>query len=394
MAGVTEVDVVVVGGGLQGLVILDSLIGAGYSCALVTEGDLGAGQTLHSHGFLNTGFGLSGPELPIAAAEIVHPCLRERGVELSDNWIVVPPPGFPPFASLPPARLPAGFSPAFGETARKLPDQGFAKRRLVEVLSRGHEDRILRASVTGFRGRERVEAVEVQPAGSRATVELATRAVVVAAGCGSKGLLKMLVGPTPQIETIKHRLVHMLCIRAPRGVLPPTSVLAMPLGLMVAAHEDPDSVTWYVTPMQMGGPSFDDVPNDATANVVPEILARALSTLLELYPVLPKTDGLQMGCYAGYRQDIGDQPGARMCEMVAGSPNVMVALPSGLVGAWLNAAQVIELLGGLIDPSGNQARLPGGGEGVRIGSVVEDRPGFEWLTWQEWQSTPHLATSA
>ena len=42
----------VIDGGVQGLLILDTLIAAGYSCALVTEGDLGAGQTLHSHGFL------------------------------------------------------------------------------------------------------------------------------------------------------------------------------------------------------------------------------------------------------------------------------------------------------------------------------------------------------
>ena len=76
------VDVVVIGGGVQGLVILDTLIAAGYSCALVTEGDLGAGQTLHSHGFLNTGFGLAGSELPEAAAELVHPYLRARGFRL------------------------------------------------------------------------------------------------------------------------------------------------------------------------------------------------------------------------------------------------------------------------------------------------------------------------
>src|SRR5215472_1940877 len=82
----SAVDVVVIGGGVKGLVILDTLITAGYSCALVTEGDLGAGQTLHSHGFLNTGFGLSGSELPAAAAKLVHPFLRARGVILTGNW--------------------------------------------------------------------------------------------------------------------------------------------------------------------------------------------------------------------------------------------------------------------------------------------------------------------
>lgn len=391
----TVVDVVIIGGGLQGLVIMDSLIGAGYSCALVTEGDLGAGQTLHSHGFLNTGFGMGGPELPRAAAEIVHPYLRKRGVKLIDNWFVMPPPGFPAAASLPAASLPAGFSRAFSETARKMPDQSFGKRQLLEVLSHGREDRIIRGSVTGFRGRGLVEAVELQPEGSRTPVELATRAVVVAAGCGSRRLLLELAGRTPQVEMIKHRLVHMVCVRAPAGALPATSVFALPLALVVAAHEDTDSVTWYVTPMEMAGPSFDDVPNDAAAGAVPEMLARASRALLTLYPGLPDIDRLRIGYYAGYRQDIGDMPGRRMCEVVAGSANVVAALPSGLVGPWLNGADVIELLRGLVDPSGAQPPLPGGGEGVRVGSAVEDRPDFAWMTWQEWlQSRPELGASA
>jgi hypothetical protein len=29
--------------------------------------------------------------------------------------------------------------------------------------------------------------------------------------------------------------------------------------------------------------------------------------------------------------------------------------------------------------------LPGGGVGIRVGSPVEDRPGFAWMTWPEWQ---------
>lgn len=87
---------------MQGLVILDALIGAGYSCALVTEGDVGAGQTLHSHGLLNTGFGMSDPALPRAAVEIVYPFFRDRGIELSDAWIVLPMPEFPALTTLPP----------------------------------------------------------------------------------------------------------------------------------------------------------------------------------------------------------------------------------------------------------------------------------------------------
>ena len=55
---VISVDVAVLGGGLQGLVLLGELTAAGYACRLVTNAALGTGQTLHSHGLLNSGTGL------------------------------------------------------------------------------------------------------------------------------------------------------------------------------------------------------------------------------------------------------------------------------------------------------------------------------------------------
>src|SRR5262249_51120712 len=341
------VDVVVIGGGVQGLLILNTLIAAGYSCALVTEGDLGAGQTLHSHGFLNTGFGLSGSELPEAAAEQVQPYLRARGVTLAGNWAVLAPPGLPGFTSLPPASLPDGFAPAVREAARTLPDFSFNKRELVEALSRGREGYILRGSVVGFLGHDPVEAVVLRCEGSGAEVALRARVVVVAAGCGSKRLLCHLVGTTPQLEAIKHRVVQMLCLRATRGALPAHSVAALSLGLLLVAHEERERVTWYVTPMEMGGRSFDEVPNDATAPPHPDLLRRAWDTLQLLYPPLPGVGGLRVGHYAGYRQDIGDGPGTRLCALLAGAGNVIVSLPSGLVGPWRNAADALTLLHGL-----------------------------------------------
>jgi glycine/D-amino acid oxidase-like deaminating enzyme len=388
----TLVDVVVIGGGVQGLVILDTLIEAGYACALVAEGDLGAGQTLHSHGFLNTGFGLAGRGLMEAATQLVHPYLRAHGVSLTGNWAVLPPSGLrglflrarPGFARLLPTHLPDGFSPAFKDVARVLPDFSFNKRQLVEALSQGRTDSIVRGSVTGFRGRDPVEAVVLRPEGSDTEVELSARAVVVAAGCGSKRLLCTFVGATPQLKRIKHRVVHMLCLRAPRGALPATSVAALPLGLLLAAHDDGEYVTWYVTPMQLGGPSFDEVPNDAKAPADSAVLWRAWDTLQTLYPPLLAIEGLQVGHYAGYRQDIGNWPGARLCAVIAGTGNVIAALPSGLVGPWHNAADTLTLVRDLISPSGVQPSLPGAGEGVCVGRPVEERTGFAWQSWEDW----------
>src|SRR5712692_4169638 len=285
---------------------LDSL---DRSCALVSDGDLGSGQTLHSRGYLNTGFGMFGPELPRASVDVVQPYLEKRGLELSHDWVLIPPANLPLFESLPAATLSGGFAVPPGLRAVRLPDRSVPKRRLVEVLSEGHRDRILRGHATPRRTGDRVDAVTVRPSGGGGEVVLSTNAIVVAAGCGSKRILQSLVGQTPQIEQIKHRRVHMICVRAPRGSLPTTSVVAMPLGLMLAAHDQPNNVVWYVTPVEMGGPSYDDIPGDAASDIDLEMVYRGCATLLTLYPRLPEIDGLQLGCYAGYRQDVGDRPG-------------------------------------------------------------------------------------
>jgi len=385
--------VIVVGGGLQGLVALKTLVEEGYSCALVSDGDLGSGQTIHSHGYLNTGFGMFGPELPRASADVVQPYLEQRGLELSHDWVLIPPPNMPAFEGLPHSALPTGFVAPLGLSAVRLPDRSVPKRDLVEVLSRGHHDRIVRGRATPLVSQKRVEGVSVSMPGDSEEVVLTAKAIVVAAGCGSKRFLEGLVGQTAQTEQIKHRRVHMICVRAPRGALPTTSVVAMPLGLMLAAHDQPDNVTWYVTPMEMGGPSFDHVPDDAAGDVDPEIVARGWMSLLALFPRLAEVDGLQIGCYAGYRQDIGDRPANRMCELVEGTANVIAALPSGLVGAWLNAPTICEIVGKLVDPSGAQPPLPHGGMGLRVGIPVEDRQEFVWMGVEEWSRSAVPAAS-
>jgi glycine/D-amino acid oxidase-like deaminating enzyme len=383
-ASKAELDVVIIGGGIQGLVALNALVEEGYSCAWVSDGDLGSGQTLHSHGYLNTGFGMFGPELPRASVDLVQPYLEKRGLVLSHDWVMIPPPNMPLFDGLPPATLPSGFATPPGLKVVALPDRSLPKRGLVEVLSQSHHERILRGQATPRLSGERVNDVVVRLSAGGEEIVLSPKVVVVAAGCGSKRLLKGLVGQTAQTEEIKHRRVHMICVRAPRGALPTTSIVGMPLGLMLAAHDQPNNVTWYVTPMEMGGPSYDDIPGDAASDVDPEMVSRGWATLLTLYPRLPEVDGLQLGCYAGYRQDVGDRAGNRMCELVEGTKNVVVALPSGLVGPWLNATRICEIVGGLVDPGGGPPALPGGGVGVVVGNVVEDRPNFAWMGWDAW----------
>jgi len=162
--------------------------------------------------------------------------------------------------------LPVEFSHSLAGKVGRIPDLNVPKMHLGNTLSCGHLDRILcgRASLT-LHG-QRVTAVAVRLA-TDDEVSLETRLVVVAAGCASKGMVEGLVGRTPWTEEIKHRRVHMTCVRTPRGFLPVVSLAAPLFRLVLAAHEQADNVTWYVTPLEPDAESHDDVPHDADSDV-------------------------------------------------------------------------------------------------------------------------------
>jgi glycine/D-amino acid oxidase-like deaminating enzyme len=89
-------DVLIIGGGIQGLVLLNELTRQGYATVLVTKSDLGTGQTLHSHGLLNSGTGLLTGQLREPLSQALS-FARERGLQLygDDRWYaLLPPPAF------------------------------------------------------------------------------------------------------------------------------------------------------------------------------------------------------------------------------------------------------------------------------------------------------------
>ena len=375
-----DLDVLVIGGGIQGLLALEALRDRGYAAALVTDGDLGEGQTIHSHGFLNTGFGMMGTALVDASRDVVHPYLRDHGIDATGEWRVIPPPGVPSHG--PAAPLGSGYDDALGARAVASPDRNFPKRRLIEAIAGAHRESIVRGRASLGALDDGVRTVSIQTAGGD-VVSIGARTVVVAAGCGTKRVLEDLVGRTAQTDEIKHRRVHMICVRASRDALPATSVMAMPLGLMLAAHDDGATVTWYVTPMEFGGPSFDDVPIDAGSLEDPATIARGFQSLLQLSPRLRDAADVRIGSYAGYRQDVGDMPGRALCEPLVGAEDVVVALPSGLVTPWINAARIVTIVGDRITPSGRHPQLARAENGIGISRAVEDRAGFVWYPFDD-----------
>ncbi len=205
-------DVVIVGGGIQGLVLPDELTRQGYDCLLVTKSDLGTGQTLHSHGLLNSGTGVLTGQLREPVEQALS-FARDRGLDLycTDQWYaLLPPPAFERLSRLgdasgyryletSPSSLPAGFEVGDGDTrVVALEGYNFPKRQLVWQLAAGHEHQIIRGDIATVQRSHRdglvnVDSVDISVAATGATVPIALSALVAATGTGTKRLVRSIV---------------------------------------------------------------------------------------------------------------------------------------------------------------------------------------------------------
>src|ERR1700680_2674667 len=379
---VIEIDVLVIGGGVQGLLLLHELTLAGRSCVLVANSDLGGGQTLHSHGVLNTGFGFSGPHLREIRDRLVLPFLRERHIDTYGDWFLVAPGEVPVGIPVATDSMPRGIDPG-GAQVLRLQELNIPTRRLVESLTRANLDRIVRGQVTNVRTSGSIDTLEVtlETAGERLT--FAPGCVIAATGTGTKRFLGRLGGQADQLAKIKHRRVQMLCVRGPASLLPAVSILSLQHRLNIVSHDLDGTVTWYSTPFQDADPHYEDVPDDSEATVDPDSVAQGFQRLESLFPALARTPELRFTAFAGYQQDIGETVGTPLCEVVRGISNLLVVLPSLMVNAWPNAVAATQMIAAIVPKRRRQPAIRAGSAGVRVASLRAGRPGTQWRTWRD-----------
>ena len=389
-----SVDVVIVGGGIQGLVLLRELTAAGYGCVLVTPGDLGRGQTLHSHGLLNSGTGLLTGALHGELHRFTLPYLRGLNVPSygeDRSYLLVPPevldqlaPAWEANAYQPepvdPSALPRGFEPL--APAYRVAGYNVDKRRLVQAVSGGLGHLVLRGEVVAVD-----DALEVREAASGEMVSLRAGAVVVAAGCGAKRLLRdHFQLEETALERIAYTKLHMLCLRGPSDVLPEVGTVVSSEALVVGhpftdgGEPEDRRVQWYATPFDPAPVTYDDAPDDAAAPVDRPAVQRALEALVRLVPSLRRDDErLAATVFAGYKQNLDGQATRRECELVDGERNVLMALPSVLANAVPNAVDAVSILRERVEPTGRTGAGPYAG--ARVGELDEDTEQVRWAGW-------------
>jgi glycine/D-amino acid oxidase-like deaminating enzyme len=379
---VIAIDVLIVGGGLQGLLLLDEFATSGRSCVLVTHSELGHGQTLHSHGLLNTGFGFAGVALRTARDQMVVPFLQARGIQPYGDWFLLTPDALEVGERASAENLPAGFD-AGGTHVRRLYELNFPRRGLIERLGRDHLNRIVRGRIVGVHGAGTIETVLVELEMSRANLLFAPAVVIAATGTGTKRFLGSLAVGATQISKIRHRRVHIICVKGPLGVLPEASLLSLTHGLNIVAHANREGVTWYSTPFHDEDPNFDEAPDDAQADIDLDVVGDGLERLQRLFPPIATRDELRFTAYAGFRQDVGEIVGTPACELVDGTTNLLMALPSLAINAWSNARIAAEIVDAVSPRKVHQPDVPSAGVGVDVGRLREDRIGARWSTWRQ-----------
>lgn len=435
-------DALVVGAGVQGLAALHELRERGYSAALVARGPLGEGQTLHMHGILNSGYPAPRRELRDALEEGWIPFAREHGLDLygNDDFFYVAPDevverktrnwerlGYPvtprPAGALPPGFREGSLFAGDGMAVAGVDEYCYSKRGLVAALVDGHAERVVRGEIEGFEcspdpdgGAVSVDAVHLDHARGdrRSTVECGT--LVLATGDGTERFLERLVAdrsfataadragvdterPFATVDRVTYTNLHMVCIRGPEELLPAVNLMIPTEKLRIAGHRlrdqnpgtDDDRVIWYVTPRDLTASVHhelhdDRLPDAGDGEVNETVVREGLETLLSVYPPLAEAadgghPGLDATAYAGIKQEYDGKPHVPFCDRVAGTNDVVVALPSVVTGAWVNAGRVADLVGERSDPRGEDPPIPGGGTGVAVGPNTEDAEGVNWHEW-------------
>lgn len=395
---VISLDVVIVGGGIQGLVLLRDLSDAGYACVLVTNADLGSGQTLHSHGLLNSGTGLLTGVLQEELHLVTLPYLSRLGVPVygeDHSFLLAPTPlvdqlipaweanGYHPHR-VSPSSLPPGFE-AVGSTYRI---RGFNvdKRRLVEALAAGLEHLVVRGEVV-----EANDGVRVREAASEEVLSFEPRAIVVAAGCGTKRLLRNFFAvEEPVLARITYTKPHMICVMAPADVLPAIGTVLCPELIVVGhRHHDADRpqerlVMWYVTPAGAAPIRHADAPDDAVAEVEGPVVTSGIEALVRLFPDLAtNNDSVQATVFAGFKQDFDGLPTQRACQLVDPERNLLMVLPSVLANAVPNSVDAVSVLRQRLgQPTARAAEIQHH-RGAAIGELNELSERRTWTSWAD-----------
>jgi glycine/D-amino acid oxidase-like deaminating enzyme len=430
-----ELDVLVVGGGAQGLWLLNDLTKHHYRAVLLEKHQLGCGQTCHSHALIHRGHYYDDIDMMIvlnAAAQFWEALVGRKGLsKLNPNSALA---GFGPGTAVERHTYfwrTAGLnfqecaqSPdvlAGGKVTHVFETEEFSldAEQVVSCLAADVDNSIYKLASSGSQLRFQAEgrsitSVEADLEGE--SVELRPRFVVLAAGVGNFGLLRQLDAATTtspvRAPVQAQRKNHMLVIRG-RGLPPLTAVFPIRGGLQgvfICSRPDPvhGDYLWLVadhnsTPSKSS--SEDDSATDAS--VSQEWIARILVSLKATAPGVLGSDlrgRLELCAYTGLTSERNFGVGQHMTDCYVdplGFDNLLTIWPTKLTLTPFASNVAMRFIRPKVpDPSGEWPTIdrPITAAGPEVARETWNQPPFqngtgaktEWLPYDEFLEQWHL----
>lgn len=409
-----DLDLLIVGGGVQGLSLLHHYLEEREgSVLLVSRDPLGVGETLHSHGYLHRGYALTPDEAALIPDFVesfdwwtdwmqrtgIHheddsPVLLDlaqdqydtiTGMWRDNGW------PFQPLAGLPSCLEGGSYSRRHGRRLVRIHDRLIAPWKMLEALSAPLRHRMMRGTLTGISGdpgAKRVAECTISTPGG-ASIRLRPDFLVLATGRETQPLLRKIADPDA-VEPNRIRNVPMVLIKG--AELPSLSgwfYVEAPLAMMTHSLDSGERM-WVVTLMEGHEANRDDFEG-RTGLPSSAVISKTLRALWEMAPGLKTLSSrLEFSSYVGPKIDhpegdrhwfIGD----------AGIENLRYAWPV-LWGLSHSASR--ELIRQLPEPSGAgvafDAEQSGMPLGLEVGEELRLSPTMRWSSFDQWKTLHEL----
>lgn len=413
-------DILIVGGGIQGVMLLHELSAAGVQRVLLaTAGDLGEGETLHSHGYLHHGYMLPATEAPLVRA--LHDCAAWWQERIGSPYRSAPTTYYgvaEPAAAgrigtwdefgaryKPAERLPAalegGDASARGLRLFSIADRLVSMRDILTGLSAPLQNHIVSA---------RLIAIELDEGGGRVArcvlsmssgeVPVKPKILLLACGRAAQPLLRSMRTPSGQrpLETVcagfnRIRFLPMLLVRGSN--LPELTAFFESHGLWILTHPVRGEESMWIVSLLEGHETYqgdfergrEQLPGGP---VVTETVGRLCTLVPAARDRLDKD--LRFSFYFGGKTD-HPEGGNRRYVNNFGIANLRLAWPGLWSLSLANAREIVAELrtmdefASLFDPGRPPLDLPATGVtvGVSVGEELRLTSTQVWHPWTEFR---------
>jgi len=407
-----SIDVLVIGGGLQGLHTLNAITKLGYSALLVTKDKLGSGQSLHSHDYIHGGslHAMDATHVKNSRDSLFED-IRTFGVPItmSDYYFNFKETG--PFAKSPEVWDRVGLNYSVAELPDFLKGGTFEQDKIVKlhyeqgvnmkILLQHYANRVSSKTVQGEvktfvlnEDSTQITSVQLQTH-DNGLIEVHPKFVAFATGTGTRALLEQIPFPEnhhPSLETyeiVKHSMAHMICYRGNKNVIKAFAAASMEKGIVFIGHHREEGnemkAFGYISPFQ---PKFRTsttavVDYNAKAELVDGAVKATFDALFTLIPSFKQVvDKLEWTIYAGYKQDInGSTSHATMyARSFASLKNTCVLLPSLLSMVPATTEAFISQLKEKVSPG---PAVTFSFKGVEVDDYAANN--YKWQSWNDFK---------